>query len=67
MDIKNIRKITNMTQAEFGKYYNIPIHTIKKWETDPSSANHRDCPEYVKQLLERVVRIDFAEFTEVDK
>ena len=25
MDIKNIRKITNMTQAEFGKYYNIEV------------------------------------------
>ncbi|MBR1390493.1 MAG: DNA-binding protein [Lachnospiraceae bacterium] len=59
MTIKEIRSLTGLSQADFGKYYHIPLPTIKKWETDPNSQNHRECPVYVKQLLERVVRIDF--------
>ena len=59
MTIKEIRKITGLSQADFGEYYNIPLPTIKKWESTPDNQNHRNCPPYVNQLLERVVKIDF--------
>lgn len=60
MTIKEIREITGFSQTEFGKYYNIPVSTIKKWESSPDSQNYRECPIYVNQLLERVVKIDFG-------
>ncbi len=63
MTIKEIRNLTGLSQANFGEYYNIPLPTIKKWESDPENQNHRNCPSYVKQLLERVVKIDFFEET----
>lgn len=59
MDIKEIRKKTGLSQAKFGEYYNIPLSTIKKWETAPGNQNYRECPVYLSQLLERAVEIDF--------
>ena len=59
MTIKEIRGLTGLSQLDFGRYYNIPLPTIKKWESKPDNQNHRDCPAYVNQLLERVVKIDF--------
>ena len=32
MNIKELRKKTNMTQKEFADKYNIPVRTIQKWE-----------------------------------
>ena len=60
MKIKEIRKLSGLSQTAFGKYYNIPVSTIKKWEADPSNQNYRECPVYVNQLLERVVKTDFG-------
>ena len=60
MKIKEIRKMTSLSQADFGKYYNIPLSTIKKWESTPDNQNYRECPIYVNQLLERVVKADFG-------
>ena len=60
LTIKEIRKMTGLSQADFGKYYNIPLPTIKKWETNPDNQNYRECPVYVNQLLEKAVRIDFS-------
>ncbi|MDD3222516.1 MAG: hypothetical protein EOM34_09140 [Clostridia bacterium] len=59
MTIKEIRALTGLTQVEFGNYYNIPLPTIKKWESSEGSQNYRECPVYVNQLLEKAVRIDF--------
>lgn len=59
MTMKEIRLRTGLSRADFGKYYNIPLPTIKKWETDENNPNHRECPIYVKQLLEKAVKIDF--------
>lgn len=59
MTIKEIRDLTGLSQVDFGKYYNIPLPTIKKWESNPDNQNYRNCPLYVNQLLERVVKIDF--------
>ena len=61
MTIKEIRGLTGLSQVDFGEYYNIPLPTIKKWESKPDKKNHRSCPLYVNQLLERVVKIDFPE------
>ncbi len=59
MTIKEIRNLTGLTQAEFGKNYNIPLSTIKKWEMNKDNSSYRECPLYVNQLLEKVVKIDF--------
>ena len=61
MTIKEIRRLTGLSQADFGEYYGIPLPTIKKWESDPDNQNHRNCPLYVNQLLERAVKMDFLE------
>lgn len=59
MTIKEIRAITGLTQKEFAKKYDIPVQTIKGWESSPESSSHRDCPTYVLKLLERVVIEDY--------
>lgn len=58
MTIKEIRKLTNLTQADFAKKYEIPKRTLENWETS-SGNNKRQCPPYVAKMLERLVRIDF--------
>lgn len=59
MSIKEIRTMTGLTQRQFAKKYHIPIGTFQKWEAPEGSINHRECPTYVCELLERVVKIDF--------
>ena len=61
MEIKEIRAITGLTQRQFAEKYNIPFGTYQKWEVPIESINHRECPLYVKELLERVVREDFQD------
>ena len=59
MTIKEIRAITSLTQKEFAQKYDIPVQTLKGWESAPESTSHRECPSYVLKLLERVVIEDY--------
>ena len=61
MTIKELRKITGLSQREFGEFYDIPVSTIKKWESDPNNPNYHKCPIYTVKLLERVIKIDFKD------
>lgn len=61
ISIKDIRKFTGLVQADFCEYYEIPLSTLKKWEADPASKNYHECPIYVKNMLYRVVMMDFGE------
>lgn len=61
MGIKEIRMLTGLSQVGFAKCYGIPVSTLKKWETDKKSKNHRECPEYVTRLLEIAVKRDMAQ------
>ena len=59
MTIKEIRTVSGLTQKEFAQKYDIPVQTLKGWESAPESTSHRDCPPYVLKLLERVVIVDY--------
>ena len=53
MTIKDIRKLTNLSQPHFSQKYNIPLPTLRHWE-----QGQRECPQYVLELLEFKVRED---------
>ncbi len=59
MNIKQIRAISGLSQVKFGQKYGIPRRTIESWECDKDNPNYRSCPEYVRRLLERVVKEDY--------
>lgn len=44
--IKELRKITGMSQSAFAKQYNIPLSTLRKWEQGESKP-----AEYVVSLI----------------
>lgn len=67
MTIKEIRKLTNLKQQEFADKYEIPLGTLKQWESSPTSSYHRECPIYVNHLLERAVRDDIRKKSELDE
>ncbi len=50
---KFIRSLSGLSRRKFCDYYHIPYRTYEDWETDK-----RNPPEYVLELLERVVRED---------
>lgn len=50
---EKIRKIAGISRAEFSKKYNIPVRTLENWD-----AGKGNPPEYVLDLLERVVKED---------
>ena len=52
-DIKSIRDMLGISRAEFSRQYHIPIRTLEAWEW-----GKRIPPDYVLELLERVVRYD---------
>lgn len=53
MNVKDLRKLTGLSQTKFAERYGIPINTLHNWEQDI-----RKPPEYVLNLLERCVRED---------
>ena len=57
--IKEIRKLTGLSQAKFAARYEIPKRTIENWETGKTQP-----PEYVYKLLLRVVVEDFPPVVE---
>lgn len=59
MTIKEIRELTKLTQEAFAAKYEIPVSTLKGWEADPASSRHRNCPDYVRELLRRAVFADY--------
>lgn len=52
--IKEIRKLTGLSQAKFAEKYHISKRTLENWE-----EGINDAPTYVLELLERCVRTDF--------
>ena len=60
LTIKEIRAISGLSQVKFGEKYGIPRRAIESWECSRDSKNHRPCSEYVRRLLERVVKEDFG-------
>lgn len=61
MTIRDVRKLTNLSQPQFCDRYNIPLPTLRKWE-----QGKREPPDYVVELLEFKVRDDlgmYGEFT----
>lgn len=57
MTIKDIRTLTGLSQAQFADKYHIPKSTLQCWESE-GTIKHRDCPDYVKELLEFKVKYD---------
>lgn len=47
MNIKELRKLSGMTQQAFGDYFNIPLRSIQNWE-----GGQRQCPEYLLDLMQ---------------
>ena len=50
---EEIRKILGISRAAFSRKYNIPLRTLEDWD-----AGKKNPPEYVMDLLERVVNED---------
>lgn len=61
MTIKEIRQLTGLSQQKFAEKYHIPLASLKKWEVGIDSTNHRECPVYVRELLERVIKLDYSD------
>ena len=61
MTIKEIRNLSKLSQKQFANKYEIPISTLKQWESKKNVAYHRECPIYVNHLLERAVKEDFKD------
>lgn len=53
MEIKELRKLTKLSQKQFSEKYGIPLPTIRHWE-----QGQRECPQYVIDLLEFKVKED---------
>lgn len=58
MSIQEIRKLTGLSIVNFAYKYHIPYRTVENWEAK-SEKQRRECPIYVRELLERAVREDF--------
>lgn len=54
---KAIRQASGLTQAAFAERYGIPKRTVENWE-----GGQRNAPEYVLNLLERVVSEDAKKY-----
>lgn len=50
---EQIRRESGLSRAEFSRKYHIPIRTIENWDSGKTEP-----PQYVMELLERVVRED---------
>lgn len=55
--LKQIRNQTGLSQYNFAKKYGIPVRSIENWET-----NVRTPPEYVLNMLEKIIESDLGRF-----
>ena len=60
MSIKQLRIETGLTQREFAEIYDIPLQTLKQWESDPNSKSYRMPPDYVVSMITRLVALDYG-------
>lgn len=51
--IKEIREKSGLSRSAFSRTYNIPIRSLENWE-----SGVRSCPDYLPDLLDRVVEMD---------
>ena len=51
---EDIRKISGLNRMDFCKKYNIPYRTVLNWDKE-----ERLPPDYVFNLLERIVKEDY--------
>ena len=51
-----IRNISGLSRTAFAKKYGIPLRTIEDWDWGKNEPS-----EWVMNLLERVVKIDFSD------
>ena len=60
MDIKELRKLTGLSQSKFAKQYHINLWTLQNWERGKGKPS-----DVVLYLLERIIReVDYkAHFT----
>ena len=53
MTIKEMRLLLQVSRTEFSRQYHIPLRTLEDWESRKWNP-----PNYVLELLERVVKED---------
>lgn len=51
--VRDITDATGQSQAAFARKHCIPVRTVNNWCLPASSPEHRDCPLYVRLLLQR--------------
>lgn len=51
--VRDITDATGQSQAAFARKHCIPVRTVNNWCLPVSSPEHRDCPLYVRLLLQR--------------
>lgn len=54
MKIKELRKLTGMSQRQFAEYFGISIRTIQEWEQERKSP-----PSYLVGLLKRILDFEY--------
>lgn len=50
---REIVQASGLSQAAFARKYCIPVHTVNTWCYDRSAAGARECPLYVRLLLQQ--------------
>ena len=55
--IKELRRITGLSQSEFAKKFHIPVGTLAHWEQEI-----RKPPEYVVYMISRIVYYERDEY-----
>lgn len=53
--VRNIRAKSGLSQSKFAQKYNIPTQSVQNWE-----QGHSKPPEYVVDMLARLVDIDYG-------
>lgn len=51
--VRDIVDAASLGQAAFARKHCIPVRTVNNWCLPASSPEHRDCPLYVRLLLQR--------------
>lgn len=53
MTVKELRKLTGLSQSKFAAYFNIPVRSLQCWENSP-----RNPAPYIPQMMERILRLE---------
>lgn len=58
MTVRDLLEKYGLTNTDLRNRFNIPDRSLRSWTGDPNSPSHRECPQYLVDMMDELLAID---------